>query len=614
MKYFSWKLLLNKLEATHQLVRINKPVSTFLEITEITDRISKNNGPALLFENTGTLFPVITNLYGSEKRMLYFLRLNNYEQFEQEIDEFFSLLSEQSKIKLLKKIPWAFKLFRTVIPIRSNRKGLWYRNRIDPVNLYALPILHCWPFDGGRYVTLPMVHTIDPITGQTNVGMYRMQVFDNKTTGMHWHPHKGGAYHYEIYKKMNQKMPVVVTIGGDPIYAYVASAPVPENINEYLLASFLRKKPVCLVKAPTSNIYIPHDVDFVLEGYIDPTEPLVLEGPFGDHTGFYSLPEPYPVFHVTNIYHRDNSIYPATIVGIPPMEDAQMGIATQKLFLPILRKTILQDIEDMYLPIEGGFHNLAIVSIRNRYPGHAAKIMNAIWSAGQMMLTKNIVVVDKEINVRNWQKVIQSLMMNCHDLRSFQSIYGPLDALDHASSIPLLGKKLGIDATSKFEHSNNTINFNSSYLQIDKFDALLKIIAQSENILAAICFVKSKDKNILKTIHESIAAQYSGMIAYVEDRCQTLDNKDLLWYMLANFNPEVDLLLVHTNRGLLAGFDCCLRSYNPLRPQPNIVTMNFETIKKVDSIWHELNLNDFISSPSLKYKKIAPFEGYLYEQ
>lgn len=610
MKPFSWSSFLAKLRESNQLVHIYKPVSPVLEISEITDRMSKINGPALFFEQTLTQFPVITNLYGSEDRMLSILGLKSYEQYEKEIENIFSLSSTQSTSVFLKKLPWMLRLFRALKPVKLKKKGLWYRNKIEPVDLYKLPILQCWPYDGGRYITLPMVHTINPFTGLTNVGMYRMQVFDKQTTGMHWHLHKGGAYHYELYKKIGKKMPVVVTIGGDPIYAYVASAPLPENINEYMLAGFLRKKPVYLVKATSCDIYIPYDVDFVIEGYIDPDEPLRIEGPFGDHTGFYSLPEPYPVFHVTHIYHRDNAVYPATIVGVPPMEDAHMGIATQKLFLPLLRHTILQDVADMHLPVEGGFHNLAIVSIHQRYPGQAVKVMNAIWGAGQLMFTKNIIIVDDKINIRDWRQVLQALLLNSCSYDKLHSVSGPLDALDHAHTQPLRGKKLGIDATSTLQNSLKTISFPETLISLEMVSARLRILAQIGQFIAGICYVQSPDKQHIQDIFQFLCTQYQGFIAFVEKHCEHLNYADILWYVLANFNPETDLLYPDNSSNFILGFDGCMRSDDPSKKQPNVITMNEQTIERIDAIWETLNIGPFISSPSCKYKKIAPCEGY----
>ncbi len=318
----------------------------------------------------------------------------------------------------------------------------------DPPTLLDLPILKCWPLDGGRFITLPCVVTQDPITGERNVGMYRIQVYDDRTTGLHWQLHKVGARHGRHYFETGARMPVSVFLGGDPMLAFAATAPLPDGLDEYLLAGYLRKKSVELVKCETNDLEVPAHADVVIEGYVDPLEPLRDEGPFGDHTGFYTLPEPYPVFHVTAITHRQNAVYPATIVGIPPMEDFYIGAASVKLFLPVFRMNF-PEIVDIALPPEGVFHNLVFVSIRKTYPMQAYKIMHGLWGMGQMMFTKYIVVVDHDVDVHNASDVLFRLCANTDPQRDTIVTRGPADVLDHATPEIGIGAKMGIDATRK---------------------------------------------------------------------------------------------------------------------------------------------------------------------
>jgi 4-hydroxy-3-polyprenylbenzoate decarboxylase len=318
----------------------------------------------------------------------------------------------------------------------------------NPPTLANLPILKCWPLDGGRFITLPCVVTKDPDTGERNVGMYRIQIYDSQTTGMHWQLQKVGARHGRRYYETGTRMPVSIFLGGDPMLPFAATAPLPDGVDEFLLAGYLRKKSVELVKCETNDLEIPASSDFVIEGYVDPTEPLRSEGPFGDHTGFYTLPEPYPVFHVTAITHRKNAIYPATIVGIPPMEDFYMGGASVKLFLPIFKMNF-PEIVDIALPAEGVFHNLVFVSIKKTYPMQAYKIMHGLWGMGQMMFTKYLVVVDDDVDVHNTSEVLFRLCSNTDPQRDSIFTRGPADVLDHATSEIGIGSKLGIDATRK---------------------------------------------------------------------------------------------------------------------------------------------------------------------
>ncbi len=450
MAYRDLNEFISDLEKKGELLHIKEPVSPYLEITEITDRVCKEHGPALLFENVrGYNIPVLTNAFGSYRRMCLALGVNRLEEIGEEIDHFFQAEAPDSLIKKLKLIP-KLKRLSNVFPKLVKKAPCQEVVLMDKdVDLGKFPILHCWPKDGGSFITLPLVFTKHPITGVRNVGMYRLQVYDKNTTGMHWHPHKGGAQHYRVSERLGKRLEVAVAIGPDPATTYAATAPLPEDMDEILFSGFIRNEPVEMVRCITIDHEVPAHSQIVLEGYVEPYERR-LEGPFGDHTGYYSLPDEYPVFHITCITHRKDLIYPATIVGRPPMEDCYMAKATERIFLPLIKKQ-LPEIIDINLPIEGVFHNLALVSIDKRYPGHAKKVMHALWGLGQMMFTKIIIVFDKEVDVQNVSEALWRLGNNIDPKRDIVFSEGPVDALDHAAPQPLFGSKMGIDATRKWK-------------------------------------------------------------------------------------------------------------------------------------------------------------------
>ncbi|MBP6456045.1 MAG: menaquinone biosynthesis decarboxylase, partial [Chitinophagaceae bacterium] len=421
------------LEKENELIRIKEYVNPNLEITEVVDRISKsNNNKALLFENTGTDFPVLINALGSERRMCLALQVSNLDDIKNEIEDLFKLLSKpkESILDKIKMLPQLAQ-FASWLPKVVGGKGACQEIVMQDIDLSKLPVLFCWPKDGGPFVTLPVIHTKEPHSGIRNVGMYRMQIYDKTTTGMHWHKHKVSAAHFNEYKKLGKKMPVAVTLGGCPSYTYAATAPLPENVDEYMLAGFLRKKKVELVKCITQpEIEVPADADFVIEGYIDTNEDLKIEGPFGDHTGFYSLPDLYPVFHVTCITHKKNAIYPATIVGIPPQEDAWIGKATERIFLAPMKMTMVPEIVDMNMPVEGVFHNLVLAKINKTYAGQAQKVMNAMWGAGQMMFNKILAVVDGKVDLNNYEEMARYVFENLDPKNDIYFSQGPMDVLD----------------------------------------------------------------------------------------------------------------------------------------------------------------------------------------
>ena len=450
MSYRSLGEFLRALEQDGDLVRVMAPVSPRLEISEIADRAVKGGGPALLFENVqGSKFPVAINTFASRERMRKALGIASWEEWDERLDFFLDPKPPEGLLDKIRAIPRVTELAAVFPKTVRTAPSQEVVATGDAVDLTELPVLTCWPQDAGPFITLPLVITKDPSSGKTNVGMYRMQVYDRATTGMHWQKHKDGAGQARGYEREGRRMEVAVAIGCDPATVFSAIAPLPPGVSELLFAGFLRGEGVPLVRAKTVDLLVPAEAEFVLEGYVDPTERR-REGPFGDHTGFYSLDDDFPVFHVTAITRRERPVYMTTIVGRPPMEDGFMGEAVERLFLPLVKKTI-PEIRDMYLPVEGIFHNLAIVAIDKRYPGHARKTMHAIWGTGQMMFTKTIVVVDKGVDVRGGAEVLWKALTAIDPERDVEIVRGPVDELDFASRLPCYGSKMGIDATRKWK-------------------------------------------------------------------------------------------------------------------------------------------------------------------
>jgi 4-hydroxy-3-polyprenylbenzoate decarboxylase len=436
------------LEDKKELIRIKTEVDPILEITEITDRVSKKEGPALLFEKVkGSPYPVAINLFGSYPRMAWALGLDDFSAIGK---KFSSLLKADPDMKLRQKIEALFDLYKLSASKPKEVKKAPCQEIIKEkdLSLADYPILKTWPDDGGRFITLPLVITKDPETGKQNLGMYRMQVFDERSTGMHWHTHHDGAVNFRKAMKLGKRMEVAVAIGGDPVTIFSATAPLPYNIEELFFAGFLRGKAVEVVKAKTVDLLVPANAEIILEGYVEAGDERI-EGPFGDHTGYYSAAANYPVFHVTCITQRKDPIYPATIVGKPPMEDCYMGKATERMFLPFIRMQF-PEVVDMNLPLEGVFHNCALISIKKSYPMHAHKIINAIWGLGQMMFTKFVFIFDEEVNVQNTSEAAWKAFNNVDPARDIIISQGPLDVLDHSSPRPIYGAKMGIDATKKW--------------------------------------------------------------------------------------------------------------------------------------------------------------------
>jgi len=450
MSYRSLGEFLRALEQDGDLVRVTAPVSPRLEISEIADRAVKGGGPALLFENVqGSKFPVAINTFASRERMRKALGIASWEEWDERLDFFLDPKPPEGLLDKIRAIPRVTELAAVFPKTVRTAPSQEVVATGDAVDLTELPVLTCWPQDAGPFITLPLVITKDPSSGKTNVGMYRMQVYDRATTGMHWQKHKDGAGQARGYEREGRRMEVAVAIGCDPATVFSAIAPLPPGVSELLFAGFLRGEGVPLVRAKTVDLLVPAEAEFVLEGYVDPAERR-REGPFGDHTGFYSLDDDFPVFHVTAITRRERPVYMTTIVGRPPMEDGFMGEAVERLFLPLVKKTI-PEIRDMYLPVEGIFHNLAIVAIDKRYPGHARKTMHAIWGMGQLMFTKTIVVVDADVDVRGGGQLLWRVLTAIDPERDVEIVHGPVDELDFASRLPCYGSKLGVDATRKWK-------------------------------------------------------------------------------------------------------------------------------------------------------------------
>lgn len=617
------------LERAGELVRVKTFVDPKWEIAEITDRVSKSGGggKALLFENTGTDFPVLMNAYGSERRMCMALGVDQLDDVAREIEGLFKLLSspKESILDKLKLIPKLGEFASWMPKVRSG-KGLCQEViHLDP-DLSRIPVITCWPKDGGPFVTLPVIHTKDPHTQSRNVGMYRMQIFGPTLTGMHWHKHKVSAKHFSEYKKINKRMPVAVALGGDPVYAYSATAPLPENVDEYMLAGFLRKKKVELVRCITQpEIEVPADADFILEGYVDPQEELIWEGPFGDHTGYYSLPDWYPRFHVTAITHRKNAVYPATIVGIPPQEDAWLGKATERIFLAPIKMTMVPEILDMDMPVEGVFHNLVITQIQKDYAGQAQKVMNAMWGAGQMMFNKILVLADQNTRIQDYATLAQTVFRNLNPATDVAFASGPMDVLDHSCSKLGFGGKMSIDGTYKHpeeqadEYRPRPIadwNLAKQTLPAD-FPEIESINDQliADSIPVLLVSIKKDRPGHFRSLHQQLAARTElggiKMVLYVEHTVDPMDLSTALWRFCNNMDPKRDSALVRIEAADGFHYDACLgldgtrktKEFDGFhRDWPNIIVANDETIRSVDAKWESLGIGPFIPSPSLKFK------------
>jgi len=602
------------LKEKNELIEINYPVSPNLEITEIVDRITKTEAynKALLFKNNGTNFPILINAFGNEKRISYALHANSLTEIENKIDNIFNAFVPSFHLSFFKKIKIAKKLLKisSYLPKFSNKRGSCQEVIYKKPDLNIFPILKCWEFDGGKFITLPMVHTKDPNKGNLNIGMYRMQVFDSNKTGMHWHIHKTGANHFNIAKTKNIKIPIAVTLGGDPVYTYCATAPLPEGINEYILAGILRQKAVNLIPCITQPIYVPEDVDIVIEGYVDTSEPLALEGPFGDHTGFYTLPDYYPVFHITAITHKKNAIYPATIVGIPPKEDYWFIKASERIFLKLLKNTLLQEIVDIQMPSYGVAHNLVVVQIKPNYPKHAHKVAHALWGLGQMMLNKILIITDEPLNNKIYEKIAS---INSWKDRLLLS-YGPMDALEHAGIKPLEGGKLLLDAT--FINENNNLRINNLKSIINTLFNNIKINDYFAKYNIYLLFASAYDyidfNKLINILSQENIEQEIRLFIFQKELFD-FELHDLAWHFLAFFDPSLDFKIISNNKTDLLIFDGRIKIRNE-RPIPNPTISPLSVIEKVNKNWNNYFDIPFIHSSSEKYSKLFFGNNYFIEK
>ncbi len=559
MAFHSLTEFIEQLERENELIRISESVSPILEISEITDRVSKSpdGGKALLFENVeGSQMPVLINAFGSTRRMSLALGVEDIEEIPKEIDRYLKIAPPATLLDKVKLLPLL--LNAANFPPKMFRGGQAPCQEIvhlgDDVDLGKIPILQCWPNDAGRFITLPIVVNRSADDKLRNVGLYRMQIYDKNTTGMHWHIHKDGAHFFHEFRRQNKRMEVAVAIGADPVVCYSASAPLPYGIDEFLLAGFIRKSAVPLVKCKTVDLEIPATAEIVLEGYIDPSE-MRLEGPFGDHTGYYSQDGDYPVFHVTAITHRKNPVYLTTIVGKPPQEDYYLGKATERIFLPLMR-TQLPEIVDMDMPLEGVFHNSVILSIDKRYPMQARRMMSALWGLGQMSFVKTILVVDADVDVHDTKAVLRVLLNNIDFKRDLFFSEGILDVLNHGSDQALYGSKLGIDATTKIEgepgfgkdaHSRQpSKNLPNPKAVVDRFKEVKDCRILDSDSRHSVMFV-AFDKTRAHQPGKFISAFFNNpgfakisILIVLEAHVDLRDYSAIMWKFFNNLDPKRD--------------------------------------------------------------------------
>lgn len=562
MTYKDLPSFLEALDKKGLLTTIEEPVDSVLEITEIADRVSKSYGNALRFNNVkGSPYPLVINTMGTYERLNMGLgvtgsTLQDLDLIADQIEDYMNLSSYATLTGKIKAIP---KLLPLPFIFPRKTKHAPCQEVIEEPDLDTLPILQCWPQDGGKYITLPLVFTKDPDNNQQNVGMYRLQVYDKKTTGMHWHWHKDGREIYEKYRRLGKKMPVSVALGCDPATIYSATAPLPKMIDEMIFAGYLKRRPIELTKCITNDIYVPSHAEFILEGYVDLDE-LRMEGPFGDHTGYYSLADLYPVFHIEKMTHKKTPIYPTTIVGKPPMEDCYLGKATERIFLPLM-KIQCPELVDMDFPLEGVFHNCAIVSFKKAFPLHGNKMLSSLWGLGQMMYTKMIILVDESIDVHDYAQVLTSLYKQVTHPSHLIISEGPLDALDHASDRAFQGYRLGIDATTKLsvEHHDS--------VEEPPFETLYKILAIN----------KTKGEHA-KEILSRYSLDLNGpkLLILVDDTIDTTDISTVAWKVFNNIDANRDILNVQRSNGqLFVGIDATKKTAtdNHMRPWPDDIEM-----------------------------------------
>ncbi len=596
---------IEQLAERNEVKKVTVSCNPELEMCEIAHRMfSAGSDQVLLFTDTGTEYPVAMNLYASEKRLLASMHAKSFEELQQRISSLFDTITQPKKGFSAKwhTLSSLYSLAKLLPRAISGKAPCQERIERSP-DLTKLPILKSWPHDGGRFITLPMVITKDIETEKRNVGMYRMQVLDAQTTAMHWHIHKTGARHFAGYKARNERMPVAVALGGDPLLAYCATTPLPDGIDEFLFAGFLREREVTMVKGVTIPLEVPAEADIIIEGYIDPAEAPFWEGPFGDHTGFYSLEDWYPKFHVTCITSRRDAVYPATIVGIPPMEDSIIARATERIFEPIIKKALIPELKDLYLPTEGVAHNLALVHGAHPYAGSGEKIANAMWSAGQLMFTKYILRLPDSCAFTDQNNILRLLAeVKIQDLFFSR---GPEDVLDHASEEVGFGSKLFIDTyygtpsdapVRWTDHASHTLGGRSLWVG-EKL--LLQIVEDYEP------FQKNDAQKLLTQCAAEVGA-IPRFILLVNSYAPMSHPSLLLWYVLANTAPARDIWIANDGDDFSAIIDARAKIGGAyLRPWPNVVASSKETIELVDRRWREYALGiEMPESPSLLYRKM----------
>ena len=601
MNYPSLREFIDRLDREGELLRIKESVSPILEITEITDRVSKQlgGGKALLFENVeGSSMPVLINAFGSSKRMNMALGVHDIEDIPKRIEQYIKIPPPATMLDKVKLLPMLLQAaqFPPKLVNKAHPPCQEIVHLGDDIDLGAIPVLQCWPEDAGRFITFPIVINRSVDKKIRNVGLYRMQVYDRNTTAMHWHIHKDGAHFFHEFKKLGKRMEVAIALGADPASCYSASAPLPYGIDEFLLAGFIRKKSVPLVKCKTVDLEVPANAEIVLEGYIDPSE-MRLEGPFGDHTGYYSQDGDFPVVHLTAITHRKDPVYLTTIVGKPPQEDFYLGRATERIFLPLL-KTQLPEIVDMDMPVEGVFHNCVIVSIDKRYPMQSRRLMSALWGLGQMSFVKTIVTVDADVNVHDYEEVARILLSTVDFETDLFFSEGILDVLNHGSDQMLYGSKLGIDLTNKIEgepgygkedppHANPPA-FPTQEAVIE-VSPEVKAVAEIQNSILLVALdktVPNQGKQFIDSFFDHPNFSTVEIVIVLEGHVDLTNISIVMWKFFNNIDPKRDFYFRDERLGIDATQKFPEEGYQQNWPEEIEMTAEIKT--KVDNKWDNL--------------------------
>ncbi len=581
MPFYDLRSFIQYLERIGDLKRVKVQVDPELEITEIASRVIKEEGPALIFENVkGASFPLVINLFGTEERMELALGRKPREIGE-ELVYLFDKLNPPSLKSFFSVLPKAYDLLS--MRVKNVRTGPCKENVVEP-DLSKLPVIKCWPEDGGRFITLGLVLTQDPLTLRKNLGIYRMQVFDNITTGMHWHPHKGGAAHYHEARKLGQDLETAVVLGGDPRMIFSAMAPLPDGMDEIAFTGYLRGKPVSMVPASSISLRVPADAEFILEGIV-PKDELREEGPFGDHFGHYSMEADFPIFKLRKITHRDNPLYPATVVGKPPKEDLFMGMAAGDMFSPLIR-IIHPEVKDMWAYPEAGFHNLLVVSVDERYPRNGTKAMLGLWGVGQLLLTKCMIVVSSDIDPRDFSSVLKEIGKNFDPREDFLLIpCAPLDTLDFTSGKLNVGSKMGINATRG--SGRHSVYATSVSNPSEKHPEIIDYRLLEGGFLVLRVREDAKPKSLIEKMFQTPGFEKVRIIVTVSEDIDLSDDTELLWGIFTRFDPYLDVIFERTElRGSAVVYDGRMGVDATIkRWYPEVIDMSDEVKRKVDRKW-----------------------------